>query len=100
MLESLPIMLASCFMLWHAYYAQNYASIIDAGLPWMGHGKSQKRRRINKTQIVSHVQEDDSSSHTQTAGQRVSQSGRKINRPARYLQLTALWVSQVRKGKM
>ena len=37
--------------------------------PWMGHGKSRKRRRINKTQIVSHVQEDDSSSHTQTAGQ-------------------------------
>ena len=21
-----------CFMLWHAYYAQNYAGIIDAGL--------------------------------------------------------------------
>ena len=32
MLEGLPIMLALCFMLWHAYYAQNYASIIDAGL--------------------------------------------------------------------
>ena len=32
MLESLPIMLALCFMLWHAYYAQNYAGIIDAGL--------------------------------------------------------------------
>ena len=25
-------MLALCFMLWHAYYAQNYAGIIDAGL--------------------------------------------------------------------
>ena len=33
MLEGLPIMLALCFMLWHAYYAQNYAGIIDAGLP-------------------------------------------------------------------
>ena len=33
MLEDLPIMLALCFMLWHAYYAQNYAGIIDAGLP-------------------------------------------------------------------
>ena len=32
MLEGLPIMLALCFMLWHAYYAQNYAGIIDAGL--------------------------------------------------------------------
>ena len=32
MLEGLPIMLALCFMLWHAYYAQNYASIIDTGL--------------------------------------------------------------------
>ena len=32
MLEGLPIMLALCFMLWHAYYALNYASIIDAGL--------------------------------------------------------------------
>ena len=32
MLEGLPIMLALCFRLWHAYYAQNYASIIDAGL--------------------------------------------------------------------
>ena len=30
--EGLPIMLALCFMLWHAYYAQNYAGIIDAGL--------------------------------------------------------------------
>ena len=25
-------MLALCFMLWHAYYAQNYAGIIDTGL--------------------------------------------------------------------
>ena len=25
-------MLELCFMLWHAYYAQNYAGIIDAGL--------------------------------------------------------------------
>ena len=33
MLEGLLIMLALCFMLWHAYYAQNYAGIIDAGLP-------------------------------------------------------------------
>ena len=32
MLEGLPIMLALCFILWHAYYAQNYAGIIDAGL--------------------------------------------------------------------
>ena len=32
MLEGLPIMLALCFMLWHAYYAQSYAGIIDAGL--------------------------------------------------------------------
>ena len=32
MLEGLPIMLALCFMLWHAYYAKNYASIIDTGL--------------------------------------------------------------------
>ena len=32
MLEGLPIMLALCLMLWHAYYAQNYAGIIDAGL--------------------------------------------------------------------
>ena len=32
MLEGLPIMLALCFMLWHAYYAQNYAGIIDAAL--------------------------------------------------------------------
>ena len=32
MLEGLPIMLALCFMLWHAYYAQNYAGIIDTGL--------------------------------------------------------------------
>ena len=32
MLEGLPIMLALCFMLWHAYYAKNYAGIIDAGL--------------------------------------------------------------------
>ena len=32
MLEGLPIMLTLCFMLWHAYYAQNYAGIIDAGL--------------------------------------------------------------------
>ena len=32
MLEGLPIMLALCFMLWYAYYAQNYAGIIDAGL--------------------------------------------------------------------
>ena len=32
MLEGLPIMLALCFMLWHAYYAPNYAGIIDAGL--------------------------------------------------------------------
>ena len=37
MLEGLPIMLALCFMLWHAYYAQNYAGIIDAGLL---HGKA------------------------------------------------------------
>ena len=35
MLEGLPIMLALCFMLWHAYYAQNYAGIIDAGLAQM-----------------------------------------------------------------
>ena len=34
MLEGLPIMLALCFMLWHAYYAQNYAGIIDAGLTY------------------------------------------------------------------
>ena len=32
MLEGLPIMLALCFMLWHAFYAQNYAGIIDVGL--------------------------------------------------------------------
>ena len=32
MLEGLPIMLALCFMLWHVYYAQNYAGIIDAGV--------------------------------------------------------------------
>ena len=32
MLEGLPIMLALCFMLWYAYYAQNYAGIINAGL--------------------------------------------------------------------
>ena len=32
MLEGLPVMLALCFMLWHAYYAKNYAGIIDAGL--------------------------------------------------------------------
>ena len=32
MLEGLPIMLALCFMLWHAYYAQKYAGIIGAGL--------------------------------------------------------------------
>ena len=32
MLEGLPIMLALSFMLWHAYYAQNYVGIIDAGL--------------------------------------------------------------------
>ena len=32
MLEGLPIMLALCFMLWHAYYAKKYAGIIDAGL--------------------------------------------------------------------
>ena len=62
---------------------------LSSARPWMGHRKSRKRRRINKTHFVSHVQEDDSSSHIQTAGQRVSQSGRKINRPARYLQLTA-----------
>ena len=35
MLEGLPIILALCFMLWHAYYAQNYAGIIDAGLVWV-----------------------------------------------------------------
>ena len=44
---------------------------------------------INKTQIASHAQADDSQSHIQSASQQVSQSGRKINRPARYLQLTA-----------
>ena len=31
-IEGLPIMLALCFMLWHAYYAKNHAGIIDAGL--------------------------------------------------------------------
>ena len=31
MLEGLPIMPALCLMLWHAYYAQNYVGIIDAG---------------------------------------------------------------------
>ena len=40
MLEGLPIMLALCFMLWHAYYAQNYAGIIDAGLFAAGFLKS------------------------------------------------------------
>ena len=30
--RSLPIMPALCSMLWHAYYASNYASIIGAGL--------------------------------------------------------------------
>ena len=35
MLEYLPIMLALCFMLWYAYYAQNYAGIIGAGLACM-----------------------------------------------------------------
>ncbi len=27
-----PIMLALCSMLWHTYYAQNYAGIIGPGL--------------------------------------------------------------------
>ena len=47
MLEGLPIMLALCFMLWHAYYAQNYAGIIDAGLPSSGmhHQLAQRRLR-------------------------------------------------------
>ena len=36
MLEGLPIMLALCLMLWHAYYAQNYAGIIDVGLVPLG----------------------------------------------------------------
>ena len=30
--RSLPIMPALCLMLWHAYYASNYAGIIGAGL--------------------------------------------------------------------
>ena len=30
--QSLPIMPALCLMLWHAYYASNYAGIIGAGL--------------------------------------------------------------------
>ena len=33
MLEGLPIMLALCFMLWHAYYAQNYAGIYNRRRP-------------------------------------------------------------------
>ena len=32
MLKNTPIMLALCFMLSSAYYAENYAGIIDAGL--------------------------------------------------------------------
>ena len=62
---------------------------LSSARPWMGHGKSRKRRMINKTQIASHAQADDSQSHIQSASQQVSRSGRKINRPARYLQLTA-----------
>ena len=38
---------------------------------------------INKTQIASHAQADDSQSHIQSASLQVSRSGRKINRPAR-----------------
>ena len=43
MLEGLPIMLALCFMLWHAYYAQNYAGIIDAGLTLTGSGRDRSQ---------------------------------------------------------
>ena len=32
MLEGLPIMLALCFMLWHAYYAQNVTGSGKTGL--------------------------------------------------------------------
>ena len=28
---------------------------LSSARPWMGHGKSRKRRRINITQIVSHI---------------------------------------------
>ena len=51
MLEGLPIMLALCFMLWHAYYAQNYAGIIDAGLDYTHHNLN-----LGKAAIIAHYE--------------------------------------------
>ena len=46
-------MLALCFMLWHAYYAQNYASIIDAGLPIANNGKYNGKSCQSRKEAVS-----------------------------------------------
>lgn len=72
-------------------------SLSDAK-PWMGHGKSRKRRKIKKTQSASHNREDNSPLQTQTS-QQVTRSGRNINRPSRYLQLSAPMGQSKKEGE-
>ena len=56
-------------------------------MPWMGHSKSRRRRQIKRTPVnADQRQGNDDSPPPQT---QVTRSGRNINRPARYLQLSA-----------
>ena len=56
-------------------------------MPWMGHSKSRRRRQIKRTPVnADQRQSNNDSPPPQT---QVTRSGRNINRPARYLQLSA-----------
>ena len=71
---------------------------LSGARPWMGHSKSRKRRKIKKTQSASYNQEDNPPLQTQTS-QQVTRSRRNVNRPARYLQLSAPMGQSNKRGE-